>query len=243
MNKRFVPKIVIIKLEMIKKKIKLNNENLKNKNGVAIVMVIGLVAIITPILFMLTQMGQSQIRLAQKYQKNLMTETVAFCGTNAGYSRLKGNIRGYQDLQEQILGENEYSLTIHPTGEGFFKQELYYLMSSSKTDKHDYCLMAEAEQFHPNPSPPVLVLTRDYWNTVEPYETNVMADVLSMQNARGLDLLRMDETRDYEENSSASQYRNEMISKQTDLPDPIKQDWPNIVSILVDEKLTKAEEL
>jgi hypothetical protein len=216
---------------------------MRNTRGVAIVMVVGLVAIITPVLFMLSQMGQSQIRLAQKYQKNLMTENIAFCGTNAGYSRLKGNLRGYQDLQDQILGENEYSLTLHPTGEGFFKQDLYYVMSKSKTDNHDYCLLAEAEQFHPNPDPPVLVLTRDYWNTVEPYETNVMADVLSMQNSRGLDLLRIDETREFEENLTDSQYRDEMLSKKTYLPEPLQKDWSAIVSRLVDDKVTKAEEL
>jgi len=48
------------------------------KNGVAIVMVIGLIAIMVPVIIMLSQMGTSQTRLAMKYHENLLTETTAF---------------------------------------------------------------------------------------------------------------------------------------------------------------------
>lgn len=211
-----------------------------SRNGVAIIMVIGLITVMMPILFMLSQMGTSQTKQAMKFHENLLTEMVAFSGSNAGYSRLKGNLRGYQNLANQIAGDHHYSLNIRPTGEGFFKQDLYYLMANSRINQHYYTLMAEAEQFNPEPDPPVLVITRDFWNTVEPYEINVMADVLSMQNYRGLELLRLDETRDYERKSTEDQYKSEMGAKQGRLPPELTADWTAIVSLLAEDKMSSS---
>ncbi len=227
-------------MKEMKTKINLPGLSAKNapRNGVAIVMVIGLITVMLPVLFMLSQMGTSQTKLAMKFHDNLLTEMVAVSGSNAGYSRLKGNVRGYQDLPDQISGDNKYSLNLRPTGEGFFKQELYYLLSNSKINQHHYTLMAEAEQFNPEPDPPVLVITRDYWNSVEPYEINLMADVLSMQNFRGLELLRLDETKDYEKNATDAQYSAEMNAKSGRLPTELVADWPKIVDNLTSEKLS-----
>jgi len=210
----------------------------KNRKGVAIVMVIGLVAIIVPVLYLLSQMGTSQTKLAFKYHENLLTETTAFSGSNAGISRLRGNLRGYQNLTNQLIGDEAYSLNLRPTGKGFFEQSLYYLLASGKIKNHSYTIMAEAEQFEPQPSPPVLVITRDFWNTVEPYEIDQAADVLSMQNDRGVDLLRLDETRDYEKNATPSQYSSEMRAKSGMLPTELVPDWSEVVDNLTTEKLT-----
>lgn len=200
-------------------------------------MVIGLVVLVIPLLFMLSQIGSSDVKLAKKFHENLLSESIAFSGANAAFSRLKGNIRGYQDLQNQSIGQYKYDLNLRPTGEGFFKQELYYLLANSQIGQHKYTIMAEAEQFHPEPSPPVLVITHDYWNTVEPYEINIMADVLSMQNYRGLELLRLDETRAYEQNHSLTDYKKAMSDKLGLIPNEIAGDWPRIVNLLAAEKL------
>ena len=208
-----------------------------HRHGVAMIMVIGLVVLVIPLVFMLTQLGSSDIRIAKKLHENLLAESVAFSGANAGYSRLKGNKRGYQNLPNQSIGEEKYSLNLRPTGEGFFKQNLYYVLTKSKIGQHNFAIMAEAEQFHPEPTPPVLVITRDYWNTVEPYEINIMADVLSMQNYRGLEMLRLDETRSYEKNSSSTEYKSELLAKTGLLPKEIAGTWPAAVDSLVSEKL------
>ncbi len=209
----------------------------KNRNGVAMVMVIGLITIMVPVLFLLSQMGTSQTRMAMKYHDNLLTENTALIGAAAGFSRLRGNLRGYQNLPNEIIGENTYNLNLRPTGEGFFKQDLYYLLASSKIERYSYTLMSEAEQFHPEPDPPALVITRDFWNTIEPYEINVMADVLSMQNYRGVELLRLEETRDFERNSTPDIYKRELLMKRARLPEELTRDWPDIVEVLASEKL------
>jgi hypothetical protein len=211
--------------------------NPHDRKGIAIVMVIALVAVVVPLLFMLSRIGRSQIKQAKKYNENLLTETVTLSGSNAGISRLRGNLRGYQDHPEEIMGEYKYSLNLSPTGKGFFSQDLYYLFSKSQINNHSNILMAEAEQFNPEPDPPVLVITRDYWNTVEPYEINELADVLSMQNYRGLEMLKYDETRKYELNTTKQDYKQDFLGKKTNLPDEIRDDWNNIVEVIADEKL------
>ena len=212
--------------------------HISNKKGIAIVMVIGLVAIIVPVLYLLSRLGTSHVKLAVKYQENLQTETTAFSGSNAGISRLRGNLRGYQNLTNQLIGDESYNLNLRPTGKGFFQQDLYFLLSNSKIKSHHYAIMAEAEQFNPEPDPPVLVISRDYWNTIEPYEIDQIADVLSMQNDRGVDLLRLDETRDYEKNATPAQYSSEMQAKSDWLPEELVPDWPEIVDNLKSEKLS-----
>lgn len=202
-------------------------------------MVIGLIAIMMPILFMLSRTGSSQTQLAIKYHENLLTETVAFSGSNSGLSRLQGNIRGYQNLPDETSGGEKFALNLRPTGQGFFGQTMYFLLTSAEIKNHSYTLMAEAEQFQPDPAPPVLVIARDYWNTVEPYEINLMADVLGMQNYRGIELLRLDETRDYEKTSTSQQYTDEMKSKKAKLPAALQTDWDNIVVTLLAEKLSE----
>lgn len=212
---------------------------MNRRHGVAMVMVIGLVAIMMPVIFMLSRIGGSQTQLAIKYHENLVAETVAFSGCNAGLSRLQGNLRGYQDLPDEASGENKYALNLRPTGMGFFGQTLYFMLTNSRIKSHNYTLMAEAEQFKPDPAPPVLVIAHDYWNTVEPYEISLMADVLSMQNYRGVELLRLEETRTFERKSTIEQYKTEMQSKKIRLPAEIQPTWDKIVPTLVDEKLSE----
>lgn len=208
------------------------------KKGIAIVLVIGLVAVMMPVLFMLSRIGTSQSQLAMKYHENLLSETIAFSAGNAGLSRLQGNLRGYQNLPDEICGDNKYALNLRPTGLGFFKQNLYFLLCKAAVKNHSYTLMAEAEQFRPEPDPPVMVITRDYWNTVEPYEIELMADVLAMQNYRGIDLLRFEETKAFELGSTGTQYSDEMTAKTSRLPEELQTDWAEAINNLVAEKLS-----
>jgi hypothetical protein len=218
--------------------LKITKQN-KCRRGVAMVMVIGLVAIMMPVIFMLSRIGGSQTKLAMKYHENLIAETVAFSGSNAGLSRLQGNLRGYQDLPDEGSGEHKFSLNLRPTGMGFFGQTLYFLLTNAKVKTHNYTLMAEAEQFKPDPAPPVLVISRDYWNTVEPYEISLMADVLGMQNYRGMELLRLEETRTFERKSTEQQYKSELQAKKPRLPEEMRQNWDKVVTTLVSEKLSE----
>jgi hypothetical protein len=64
-----------------------------------------------------------------------------------------------------------------------------------------------------------------------------MADVLSMQNYRGLELLRLDETRDYEKSLTSTEYEKEMNAKKALLPAEIEASWPKVVDHLVSDKL------
>jgi len=209
------------------------------RQGVAMVMVIGLVAVMMPIIFMLSRLGSSQTQLAFRYHENLVAETVAFSGSNAGLSRLQGNLRGYQHLPDESSGSEKYALNLRPTGMGFFGQTLYFMLTNARIKTHNYTLMAEAEQFKPEPDPPVLVIARDYWNTVEPYEISLMADVLGMQNYRGSELLRLEETRKFERESNEALYRREMQSKKVKLPSEIRSEWDEITEALVGEKISE----
>lgn len=208
-----------------------------SKSGIALVLVIGLIVIMMPVIFMFSRMGSSQQRQASYYHENLLAESVALSATSAGISRLQGNKRGYQSFPDELIGEQTYSLNIRPTGEGFFKQRLYYLMASSNISRRNYTIMADVEQFRPEPKPPVSVIARNYWNSLEPYEINLMADVLAMQNTRGVELIRLLETRRLERHSTEDDYRQLLNNKLALLPAEVAQDWSEIVSALVLDKL------
>jgi len=59
-----------------------------------------------------------------------------------------------------------------------------------------------------------------------------------MQNDRGIDLLRLDETREYEKNATPSQYSSELRAKSTMLPSELVPDWSEAVENLTSEKLS-----
>jgi len=60
-----------------------------------------------------------------------------------------------------------------------------------------------------------------------------------MQNYRGMELLRLEETRTFERKSTEQQYKNEMSGKKSSLPAPLQTDWDSMVTALVSEKLSE----
>ncbi|HEY9072307.1 MAG TPA: hypothetical protein VIV61_18750 [Candidatus Ozemobacteraceae bacterium] len=208
-----------------------------SKRGIALVLVLALVAVFVPVLLYLSQTGSSQVRQAMKFHEVQQSESVALSGTHSGLCRLRGNLTGLQQLTNLLLGDITYDLTIKPTGQGVVLQNLYHLFSRCALGRHSYILMSDAEQLQPDPDPPVMVLSHDTWNTVEPYDINLAADVTAMENLRGQDLLGFEATKNYERSKTPAQYESDLLAKQGSLPDELKSDWSSIVGVLKEEKL------
>lgn len=208
------------------------------KRGMALFVVMGIIAIFVPLLFFLTQMGGSQIKRAVKFHESLQAESAALSGSNSAYCRLRGNLTGYQSFVDLILGDNKYSLTIRPTGMGVFLQNLYYIFSKCVVGNHNYLLMSDGEQFPPEPTPPVMTIPHDFWSTLEPYDINLLADQTSMENFRGQDLLRLEETREFEGSMKKDQYQKAMeLKERSGVPKELRQDWSGIVQNMLTEKM------
>ncbi len=211
---------------------------LLGRHGIALFVVMGLIAVFVPVLMFLSQMTSSQVKQAMKYHESIQAEGASLSGTNSGISRLRGNMTGYQQYEKMMVGDLAYDLTIRPTGTGIFTQKIYYIFSKCLLGKHNYILMADSEQFPPDPIPPVTVISHDFWNTLEPYDINLLADQTSMENFRGQDLLRLEETRNYEKSLNKKNYGDQMLAKDSKLPKGLKEIWPSVVEFLKDEKLT-----
>lgn len=209
----------------------------KNKRGVALFLVLGFIAVMAPIMYMFSQIGSSQTRQAMKYHEHLRTELTAISGNTAMVSRLRGNQSEFEPMPNEISGSDKYSATIFKTGAGFLNQKLLLVLTQAKSGDHSYSLICDAEQFNPNPSPPVKVILHDYWGTIEPYQISLLADALAMQNYRGMELVRLEETRDYERSLTIQQYRDRMGAKLSVLPESIKQAWNTSVNKIAKEKL------
>lgn len=207
------------------------------RKGIALFLVLALVGIFVPVLMYLSQTGSSQVRLAMKYHEIHQSESAAIAGTNSGLCRLRGNLTGLQQLTNLLIGDIAYDLTIQPTGTGILTQNMYHLFSKCAKGRHTFILMSDAEQMYPDPDPPVSVLSHDSWNTVEPYDINLAADVTSMENLRGQDILSFEIAKNYEKSVTKSAYSSEFLSKKSKIPKEVKNDWDAIVSILEQEKI------
>lgn len=208
------------------------------RKGIALFLILGLTAVFVPVLLYLSQTGSSQVRLAMKYHEVHQSEAAAIAGNNSGLSRLRGNLSGLQQLTNLLIGEIAYDLTIQPTGTGLLNQELYHLFSKCAKGQHTFILMSDAEQMYPDPDPPVTVIPHDTWNTIEPYDINLAADVTSMENLRGQDILSYEATKNYEKSVSKAAYSSELMSKRGKLPTELQTGWADIVAVLEKEKIT-----
>lgn len=211
---------------------------INERKGIALFLVLGLTAVFIPVLLYLSQTGSSQVKLAMKYHEVHQSEAAAIAGTNSGLSRLRGNMTGLQQLTNLLIGEIAYDLTIQPTGTGILTQNLYHLFSKCVKGQHTFILMSDAEQLYPDPDPPVTVIPHDTWNTIEPYDINLAADVTSMENLRGQDVLSYEAAKNYEKSVTKPVYSSEMQSKKAKLPPELKASWDDIVANLEKEKLT-----
>ncbi|HNW34686.1 MAG TPA: hypothetical protein PKM25_07130, partial [Candidatus Ozemobacteraceae bacterium] len=131
------------------------------RKGIALFLVLALVAIFVPVLIYLSQTGSSQVRQAMKYHEVQQSESAALSGTNSGLCRLRGNLTGLQQLTHLLVGDIPYDLTIKPTGQGLVLQNLYHLFAKCMLGQHTFILMSDSEQFPPDPAPPVSVLSHD----------------------------------------------------------------------------------
>lgn len=209
-----------------------------NRRGIAILLVMGLIMVFMPVVYFLSTMGSSQIKQALKFHEVLKVEAVALSGNISGYSKLRGYQTTYSSSKGLLVGDMPYDLTVKPTGNGIFNQNLFYVFSKAQKGNHSYILMMDAEQFPPAPNPPVIVLPHDYWNTVEPYDISLAADITSMENYRGQELLLLEQTRQYERGKSKPDYFTDMLQKKDlGLPTELKTIWPAIAAAARDEKL------
>ena len=210
-----------------------------NKKGVAILLVITMVLVAVPVTIVMLNLSTSQKEQTTHFNNLLNVEQISLSGINMGYSKLKsGYDRGYKIFTGEVSGKDSFDLNMTPTGKGFFQQDVYLLLSKAKEGKYSSIIMADAEQFQEESSnQPVLVITHDYWDTPEPYELGVAADVISMKNSRGKDQLRALDVKKFEMECDESTYKNALESLRKTLPGEISSVWDTVVTNASNDKI------
>ena len=210
-----------------------------NKKGVAILLVASLVLVAVPVTLVMLNLSTSQKEQSSHYNNVLNVEQISLSGINMGYSKLKsGYDRGYRIFPGEISGKDRFDLNMTPTGSGFFKQDIYLLLSKAKEGKNSSIIMADAEQFQQEETDkPVLVITHDYWTTPEPLELGVAADVISLKNFRGKDQLRAMDVKKFEMDCDENQYKAVMNSLKKDLPPDVCEVWDTVVLNASNDKI------
>ncbi len=213
--------------------------NLKNKKGVAMLLVAGLVVVAVPVTMLLLNLSKTQKDQTIHYNNVLSVEQISLSGINMGYSRLKsGYDRGYNLFLGEISGKDRYDLNMTQTGRGFFNQDIYLLLSKSKEGKNSSIILADAEQFQEeDPNKPVLVITHDYWATPENRELSSAKDVYALKNFRGADQLRALEVKKYEMNCDENEFKNAMNQLKNKLPSEIGEVWDTVVENAANDKI------
>lgn len=210
-----------------------------NKKGVAILLVITMVLVAVPVTIVMLNLSTSQKEQTTHFNNLLNVEQISLSGINMGYSKLKsGYDRGYKIFTGEVSGKDSFDLNMTPTGKGFFQQDVYLLLSKAKEGKYSSIIMADAEQFQEESSnQPVLVITHDYWDTPEPYELGVAADVISMKNSRGKDQLRALDVKKFEMECDESTYKNALESLRKSLPGEVASVWDTVVVNASNDKI------
>ena len=210
-----------------------------NKKGVAILLVITMVLVAVPVTIVMLNLSTSQKEQTTHFNNLLNVEQISLSGINMGYSKLKsGYDRGYKIFTGEVSGKDSFDLNMTPTGKGFFQQDVYLLLSKAKEGKYSSIIMADAEQFQEESSnQPVLVITHDYWDTPEPYELGVAADVISMKNSRGKDQLRALDVKKFEMECDESTYKNALESLRKSLPGEVASVWDTVIVNASNDKI------
>ncbi|MBR4329986.1 MAG: hypothetical protein IKO19_10870 [Candidatus Riflebacteria bacterium] len=210
-----------------------------NRKGVALLLVAGLVMVAVPVTMLLLNLSKTQKEQATHYNSVLNVEQISLSGINMGYSRLKsGYERGYNYFPAEISGKDRYDLNMTPTGTGFFKQDIYLLLSKAKEGRNSSIILADAEQFQEeDKNKPVLVITHDYWATPEHRELSLAKDVYALKNFRGADQLRALDVKKYELSCDETEFKNTMNSLTNFLPSEIKEVWDTVVENATNDKI------
>ncbi len=210
-----------------------------NRKGVALLLVAGLVMVAVPVTMLLLNLSKTQKEQATHYNSALNVEQISLSGINMGYSRLKsGYDRGYNYFPAEISGKDRYDLNMTPTGTGFFKQDIYLLLSKAKEGRNSSIILADAEQFQEeDTNKPVLVITHDYWATPEHRELSLAKDVFALKNFRGADQLRALDVKKYEMTCDETEFKNTMNSLTSFLPAEVKDVWDTVVENAANDKI------
>ena len=211
-----------------------------SKKGIALLMVAVLILVAVPTVYVFFNLSSSQREQALNFDSALNVELLAFSGLNKAHAMLRNNYNdGYMNLPGEILGDSRYDINITPTGNGFFLQNIYMLVShsSDKKGKHNSIVMADAEQFKLVGKISNLAITHDYWVTNEPYNIGLKADVLGIKNSRGQEQLRNLDIKKFEMEASKKDYGEAIEKLMDDLPQEMRNVWPEVTKRMVIEKI------
>lgn len=221
-----------------------------NRKGVAILLVSLLILVALPATLIMLNLSTSQKSQATHFNAKLNTEMNSLSGVNYGYNTIMGfstpaeaDKPGLRTSNLSLSDDDKssnFDLTLNKTGEGFFKQRIYMVLSKSNQDKNSTIVMADAELFDLE-SEDRMVITHDYWSTVEPYEIGVMADVLSLKNFRGKDQLRALAVSNLE---LSSDYQNAIskLKESSNLPQELKICWDTVEESITSDKIKEDSE-
>jgi hypothetical protein len=206
---------------------------------VALLLVMGVVAVMIPLLIFFSMIGGAHTRQAVHHHERMTTEAGAWSGIEAGLARLQGN--GGAQQFTGTLSRTDFTVYLNPTGVGMASQTMFQIFGKSVLGRYQYVFMVACEQFPRSlvaPSDPNVVVPHDFWGTVEPYDITQAADCSSIENARGLDLLARETALTYELSTPAANYQTEMLGKATGLPPELRARWNDIALVLVQQKAT-----
>ena len=214
-----------------------------NKKGVAILLVSILIVCALPITIIMLNLTSSQKAQSSHFNAKLNIEQTSLSGINYGHARIMGFRNAEEadtpglrkDIQIPLDEDkkNNFDISFNKTGEGFFKQRIYMVLSKSKESQNNSIILADAELFDLE-SGNNLVITHDYWTTSQPYEIGVMADVLSLKNFRGKDQLRALNITSLE---LSSDYDAAIAKLEGDLPKDLRSCWDTVKESIKAEKI------
>ncbi|MBF0547813.1 MAG: hypothetical protein HQM08_25470 [Candidatus Riflebacteria bacterium] len=142
------------------------------------------------------------------------------------------------------IGNINYGLLISPQGEGFIGQKNFMIFSQSLSkDFITYTFMVSCEQSPKDPLAPTdpnAVITREFWGTNDRIDISNAAHLGGMMNSRGVDLLKFDENRKFEQERDDNEYKRFLFTKEDSLPIQLKSRWKSaFVPEIVDGKYDK----
>ena len=216
-----------------------------NKKGVAMLLVAILIVVAVPFTMIIVNLSSSQKRQAIHFNSRLNVDQITLSGINKGYNYLKNpHLRPeYKAFSADLSGSDRFDLYLSKCGKGFFKQDIYMMVSKSNKGDLESTIMADAEQFQVEADNPntVMVLTHDYWATPMRLEITQASDLLTVKNFRGKDQLRALDVKKYEMDASPSQFESAMAKLGNNLPKEVKSCWDTVVKNMVADKIRSAD--
>jgi len=202
---------------------------------------LGVVAVMVPLLILFSMIGGSQAKQAVHFHERITTEAISWSALEAGIAKLQAS--GGADLFTGTISDGDYQVSLNPTGIGMASQTIFNVYAKGWKGNNQNIFMTCFEQFPRSvsaPSEPNLVITHDFWGTVQPYDITQAFDCVAIQNARGADYLAWEQAIAFELSKSGSEYRTLMQGKGAGLPPALPAEivarWPAIVEVLVAQK-------